>query len=177
MDDCRNAEMKDRLPDLLGDAAARPGLETVRAHVASCESCRSELALLRAVREAHPAPAVDVARVVSALPAYRRPSIWTRASRSTGMRIAAGFVVMVGLAAGVERLQREQVSRDTVAVRAEAVRAEGTRAAGELAVGASLSDLSESDLQELLRDLGDIEAVTSTEEDVVILPALDQGGA
>lgn len=171
MDDCRNAEMKDLLPDLLGDAGARPELAAARAHAVACQSCRNELALLRAVRDAHPAPRVDAARIAAAIPPYRRASLWNRLSHSTGMRVAAGFVLMIGVAATARLMQREGARTDTVAMRVE-----GARAAGEIAVGASLSDLSESDLRDLLRDLGQIEAVTSTEEDVVILPALDRSG-
>lgn len=171
MDDCRNAEMKDRLPELLGDAGQRPALEPVRAHASACPSCRSELALLRAVRDAHPAPRVDVERIAVAIPPYRGASLSDRVTRSMLMRLAAGFVLMIGVAATARLVQREGARKDTVVARAEAA-----RLAGEIAVGASLTDLSVADLESLLRDLGQIEAVTSTEEDVVILPALDRAG-
>ncbi|HVZ77544.1 MAG TPA: zf-HC2 domain-containing protein, partial [Gemmatimonadaceae bacterium] len=65
--------MRDLLPDLLNgtlDAGARAEVE---AHVASCADCRAELDMLRAIRRAAPQPAVNVARIVSALPAPAQP--------------------------------------------------------------------------------------------------------
>lgn len=73
MTDCPNAEIRDRLPDLLHDAldgAARLSLES---HLAACDACTRELALLRAARVVlSRAPSVDVARIAAALP---RPAV------------------------------------------------------------------------------------------------------
>ena len=64
MIDCTNADIRDRLPDLLHerlDAAARAA---VMAHVERCAACQAELALLRALRgELSRAPALDVSAV------------------------------------------------------------------------------------------------------------------
>jgi hypothetical protein len=46
-----------------------------------------------------------------------------------------------------------------------------------MALGTPLGDLDEEDLQALLSTLGELDAVTSTEADMVVLPALDRNGA
>jgi hypothetical protein len=69
MFDCANVEMRELLPDLAAgtlDAAARARVEQ---HVATCAECASELETLRLVRSSfRDAPAVDVARIIAALP-------------------------------------------------------------------------------------------------------------
>src|SRR5215510_12742869 len=97
MNDCVNAEMRDRLPDLLNDRLAANEQAEVVAHLAACADCREELELLRAIRSMLSAPTlrVDVARVVSALP--KPPSRATsRPTRRTwaDWRIAAAITVL-----------------------------------------------------------------------------------
>jgi anti-sigma factor RsiW len=98
MNDCVNAEMRDRLPDLLNDRLPANERAEVVAHVAACADCREELDLLRGLRSAlsAPVPHVDVARVVNALP---KPSSHAtgRARRRTwaDWRIAAAITVLV----------------------------------------------------------------------------------
>lgn len=69
MFDCANVEMRELLPELAAgtlDAATRARVEQ---HVGSCAECASELETLRLVRSAYAsAPAVDVQRIVAALP-------------------------------------------------------------------------------------------------------------
>lgn len=69
MRDCPNAEFRDQLPDLLHDRLAPAAAASVRGHVAACDDCAAELALLRALREATSvAPSVSVDAIVAALP-------------------------------------------------------------------------------------------------------------
>jgi len=170
MRDCDNADVRDLLPELLDDSRDGDAHRAARAHLAGCDACQAELALLGAVRGALPGPRLDVARIAAAIPPYRAVPAWSRAARSPAFRIAAGFVFMVGLAAVVQQVGKEQSRRDSLAV------ASASGGSGELALGASLSDLSDADLQALLVDLGGLEAVTSTDEDVIVLPALDRNG-
>jgi putative zinc finger protein len=69
MFDCANVEMRELLPELAAgtlDAGTRARVEQ---HVASCAECASELDTLRLVRSAYAiTPAVDVRKIVSALP-------------------------------------------------------------------------------------------------------------
>jgi hypothetical protein len=84
--------MKDRLPELLWDEG---GDEAVRAHVAQCESCARDLALLHEVRAITVTPSLDTARIAAAIPAYRAPA-WRRAVDSPALRIAAVIVLVAG---------------------------------------------------------------------------------
>ncbi len=70
MSDCMNAEMRDLLPDLAAERLSGAERTRVASHVASCPACAGELELLSAARRvmSHGVPAIDVARVVAALP-------------------------------------------------------------------------------------------------------------
>lgn len=98
MNDCPNADVRDLLPDLINDRLDEATRRMVEAHLAHCADCRDELAVLRDVRATmRHTPAVDVAGIVAALPAYRAP-----ARRSwVGWRIAAAITVV---AAGASSL-------------------------------------------------------------------------
>src|SRR5512140_1830353 len=70
MNDCPNADVRDLLPDRL-DEAARAMVES---HLEGCADCRAELALLRDVRASlRRAPALNVAAIAAAIPAYHAP--------------------------------------------------------------------------------------------------------
>ena len=68
MSDCTNLEMRDALPDVARGALGGASLVAVESHLATCASCRAELAI---VRTAHAAlsrtPSVDTARIVAAV--------------------------------------------------------------------------------------------------------------
>lgn len=103
MTDCPNAEIRDLLPDLVHgrlDAATRADVER---HVRDCAECTAEVTLLRELRSAlHASPRVDVAAIVAAVPAYRKP-----AGRSwIGWRTAAAITVLVAGGSSVAVLQR-----------------------------------------------------------------------
>ena len=69
MFDCANVEMRELLPELVAGTLDAPTRARVEEHVTSCTECASELETLRAVRGAYSAvPAIDVRRVVAALP-------------------------------------------------------------------------------------------------------------
>lgn len=171
MHECDNAAVRDLLPDLLGDARGA-ALSAARDHVASCEACRAELELLAAVRKAVPAPRVDPDRIAAAIPAYRPVPRWERVLHAPAFRLAAAIVLVAGLGSLV-RHAPDRATPDT----ADARPASASAAAGELSVGAPLGELSEADLRDLLSELGHLEAVTSTDADVVVIPAVDRNGA
>jgi anti-sigma factor RsiW len=73
MTECLNAEMRDALPDYLNGTLDLARTAEVRAHVAACDECAAELELLRIVAASAPgAPAMDVARIASAIPTPTR---------------------------------------------------------------------------------------------------------
>ena len=118
MTDCPNAEMRDRLPDLLHERLEASARAAVMAHVEQCANCRAELTLLREARVALTSGmrSVDVAaiaRVVIARtssPTVVRPP-QTRARRTwTDWRVAASIAVLVvgGASFAVIRARQQQ---------------------------------------------------------------------
>jgi hypothetical protein len=99
MNDCRNGEIRDQLPDLLHDRLSAGARAEVLAHVGGCAECREELEVLRGVHLALVAatPRIDTSRIVSALPkppaAVAAPIRATR-SRWADWRIAAAITVL-----------------------------------------------------------------------------------
>ena len=134
MRDCENAEIRDLLPDHARGALTGVERSRVEAHLAACEACRAELALLRAVRSAHPTPAVNVARIVASLPRsgaapdaraaatpgvvsleahrVRRAADGTSSGRLPWRRVAAAAVIVVAVGAG---LLRNRGTHDAIA--------------------------------------------------------------
>lgn len=169
MSDCPNVEIRELLPDYLSGTLAAPRRVEVEGHVAGCQDCQDELAVLRLVREAYAesAPAVNVGAIVSALP---RPSLKPvikpamKSWRRSYMQIAAAvsFVALGGLSLAVARsfFNGGAVVPDTVTAVAPAV-ASGEGPAISFAGG--VSDLEDEDLEALLSALESIEALPVTE--------------
>ena len=63
------SELRDTLPDFVHKHLDPARMAEVRAHVAACGECSAELEVLNAVVDSSaPVPAIDVARIASALP-------------------------------------------------------------------------------------------------------------
>jgi len=71
MTDCQNVTMREALPELLHGRLADGERRLVEAHLVECVDCTDELAILEAVLASAPTPAVDVTRIVMAIPSYR----------------------------------------------------------------------------------------------------------
>lgn len=140
MNECTNTEMRDLLPLMAsgGSAALPPGLE---AHLAGCADCREELALIEATRSAlSRTPALDVARIARALPAYRAagdiadPKVVPIASRrraAPAWRIAAAALLVVGGATALAVRQASDIAPAPVTMAGvEAVAPAGAESAG-----------------------------------------------
>src|SRR4051794_4370680 len=187
MTDCFNAEMRDRLPDLLHERLETTVRAAVMAHVGECDDCRAEITLLREARlvlspEMRAVDVVAISRVV--IERTRRPAMPTR-RRSPWMdwRIAASVALLLVSAGSVKLLVRSREAASPVvadspsmspnaalpeAVATKAARSEpGTAASAELSAAAAVSDLSESELRALLGELDQIDAVPSVEPEQV----------
>jgi putative zinc finger protein len=70
MPDCLDVDLRDLLPDFAAERLSGADRARVAAHVATCVDCAAEVELLRAAAQAirSGAPAVDVGRIVAALP-------------------------------------------------------------------------------------------------------------
>lgn len=198
MGECSNAAMRDLLPDLLHDRLPAAVRAELRGHVDACADCRLELELLRRVRAATVAPRVDASRIAAALPPYRARARWRRWMESPQLRVAAAVILLVGGVAVFTFVGREPQADRTAAqtptagtvpvavapgvapvivgATAAMTRSASSSAPAELAVGETLNDLSDADLRALLEELGQLEAVTPAETEVV-LPSLGRSGA
>ena len=166
MSDCPDSEMRDLLPELLHDRLPADQRARVEAHVATCAPCRAEKEIIAGMRAAIVTPRIDSARVAAAVSPYRSPP--RRIAQSSAWRIAAAVVLLVGGGLLWSSSPRPPIA-DTMVANTM------TAPTTELAVGDPLTDLSESDLRNLLDEVGAIEAVTSEETDVLVLPGLEGG--
>ena len=118
MIDCPNGDIRDVLPEYLNDRVSATRHTEVEAHLAGCEACRAELALLRGLRASmRQAPAVNVEAIAAAIPPYRTPA---RRSAWTGWRAAAAIAAIAVGGTSIALLrdggdERPQSSPQTVA--------------------------------------------------------------
>jgi anti-sigma factor RsiW len=187
MTDCTNLEMRDLLPDLARGALTGPSLVAVERHLATCASCRAELALVRSARTVlSVAPAVDASRIAAAVVrarATRRITIrrvWLAAASVIAIVGAAALARSVGSKAGEPELAPIVVQREAPSPRRTAPDSNdrlrsATRPAAraELVVGGGVSDLADADLESLLRMLDGLDAQLDVEP-AALLPLLEE---
>jgi anti-sigma factor RsiW len=165
MIDCPNSEIRDQLPDFIHDRVNAAARAAVAAHVARCAACAAELALLRELRETmHSGPAVDVARIVAALPTPSHAGGGGRVGRAgwrrLDWRMAAAIAAVViggGSAAVLSGRLGESGARDSQVTGLTPT--EAPRVAEVAAVGVSIdADLGEATVAELEALLEDLDA-------------------
>jgi anti-sigma factor RsiW len=171
MIDCSNAEIRDRLPELVNGHLDGELLDLVRTHLVDCDPCRAEVLLLEHTRAVLilSSPRIDTAAVVKALPA---PAFRAR-RRAFDWRIAASIAVLVvgGGSAAVLFNGRSPARIDSVAL--AAARPSDTTLGdtsianpvdgSELSVSGDLSGLSDDELRTLLGKVEGIEALPAAE--------------
>ena len=177
MNDCTNLDIRDLLPDLARGALTGSSLAAVQQHVATCASCRAELALVRNAQAVlGVAPPVDAARVAAAVVrsrAVRRiPSqrLWLAAASVAAIAGAAAMATSLVRRPGAPELAppiahvEEPIVETPIRPPPEPARLptrQGARA--ELVVGGGLSDLADADLESLLRALDGLDAQLDVE--------------
>lgn len=194
MSDCPNVEMREQLPEYLHEALPAAEHARVASHLATCEACQEELALLREVRAAmgaRPVPAIDTRAIVAALPrpAARRPvatanrTLWRMAAtvtliaiggtsltvlrRSGGERPAGGDTLVAVAPAPVAAVADTPVLRpDTPSA---AARPRG------LTAGGGVADLADDDLETLIGALDRLEAAPHADPDAGALTRVVPG--
>ena len=120
MNKCMERDIQEMLPDLLHRTLAADARERVEAHLATCDECREDLEVLRAVKAAAIfAPSIDVDRVVRQIPPYRTivpvREVPAR-SRAVAWLVAASLAVVVAGGGSVLLLQQNQSNRKTVII-------------------------------------------------------------
>lgn len=189
MNDCTNAEMRDRLPDLVHDRLSAGDLTIVLAHVEICVDCRDEVQLLRDAKAvfARGVPRVDIAYVVGALPKTpaphvaarvepaRRPRVWNdwRIAAAVTLLIAGGgsYAVMSSRTTpsvvDTTVAMSEPATPDIAALVAPDDDSPDTVGSMDTRIG----DLNEEQLNALLDDMDNLRAVPASEPDPVSLRA------
>jgi anti-sigma factor RsiW len=98
MHDCPDGSMRDSLPDFVHGTLPEAERTRVAKHVVECEACAAEVALIEAAVRAFPAPAMDVGRIVAALPRPVQAVRTASGLRRHQWRIAAAVsFIAVGL--------------------------------------------------------------------------------
>jgi anti-sigma factor RsiW len=101
MSECTNGELRDLLPELVNGRLDAETLRVVEAHVAACEECAQELALLRSLRPAlMREPVVDAGKIAAAVHAQRaaqprRNAVHPRFATPRRLAIAAAALLAV----------------------------------------------------------------------------------
>jgi anti-sigma factor RsiW len=166
MNKCIDSDVQEMLPDLLHRTLPADVRGRVEAHVATCDECREELRVLRAVHSAAVfAPEIDVDRVVRQIPPYQRIVPATELPARTQPRLVS-WLVAATLAITVVGVGSMLVTKPEAAV-APTVVAVATRAPA-LALGADVDGLSDGNLVQLMNDMNRFDALPATELDPVI---------
>ncbi|MEP7345876.1 MAG: zf-HC2 domain-containing protein [Gemmatimonadaceae bacterium] len=176
MSECGSTEIRDLLPGYLHQRVTAPERATIDSHLADCEECRLELAMLTSVREAmrQRTPVIDTAAIVRALPKPQR----RRAVRPWMLQLAAAlsFISIGGVSLAVARSfyndRRAAITQDSTRPGSSVDSVPGTGvqvaiAPGRpgLTVGGGVGDLGADELELLLGALESLEAVPSAEPD------------
>jgi anti-sigma factor RsiW len=192
MIDCPNGDVRDALPEYLNDRLDVARRRDVESHLASCDACREELSLLRALRVTmRRGSAVDTTAIAAAIPPYRAPA---RRGWATTWRVAAAVVALAAGGTSIAVLRgrtptaQEDVSRYVQTAptppgnqsrTVEPAPGPGASASTphppapgperavstrELAMaGGSISELSDRELSALVEDLESLDAVPAAE--------------
>jgi anti-sigma factor RsiW len=183
MTECHNDTMQDQLPLLVRGLLPANEAMLVKAHVAGCASCATEIEVLeRSARLFDQAtPRVDMAAIIAKLPAApgSRPALTVSrggsrpfAMRRYALAAAASFLLVASLSLGA---LRESFFGGTPAT--DIAVDSGVPVAAALPVGLvggnELGDLGVDDLETLLEELDQLEATVAAEPVTMQRPVSD----
>jgi len=199
MNKCIENEIQEMLPDLLHGTLANDGRMRLETHLATCESCREELEVLRIVKGAAVfTPSIDVDRVVRQIPPYATivPGVEqpARAPRLVTWLVAASLALAV--VGGGSVLVTRQRAATVVAVAGSAragqpaidpavntttkpesialvQRTTRTARAHTFALAADVDGLTDGSLVQLMNDMDGFDALPASEPEPVI--SVDSG--
>ena len=197
MNKCTDSDIQEMLPDLLHRALSDSERRRVEAHVATCESCREDLDVLRTVKSAAIfAPSIDVASVVRQIPPYRTIVPATERPATTRMVswLVAASLALVALGGGSILLQSNgptsvrrviQQSPNQIATTPEPTKPTQAESlvkivdpvaaphSHALALAADADGLSDGGLVQLMNDMDNFDALPASEPDPVL--SVDSG--
>jgi len=200
MNKCIDNEISEMLPDLLHGALGAEAMERAEAHLATCEECRAELNVLRAVKSAAVfEPTIDADQVVRRIPPYTPivPAVELPARpRLVSWLVAASLVIAV-VGVGSVLATRQSATNNPASVAATVPSAKtptqptpvaskapdggaltGAAAirqprAHALALAADVDGLSDGNLVQLMNDMNRFDALPAAEAEPVI--SVDSG--
>lgn len=168
MTECTNETLRELVPLLAQDALGAAESARVRAHVATCGSCREELAAIQAARQLFAAatPRVDEAAILRRLPAApgARPQLRLEPSSAKRPRwrmqpvLAAAASVLLVAALSLTALQSRFFGPATAAS-PDVVASTSTAVLG----GTQLGELESDELEALLSELNALDALVAEE--------------
>jgi anti-sigma factor RsiW len=190
MNECTENEIQEMLPDLLHGTLPADARARVDAHLASCEQCREDLEVLRAVKSAAVfAPVIDIDRVVRQIPPYRTivPAIERPAATRVVSWLVAASLAVVVVGGGSLVLARRDIPNPSPAVgstqppgsttarpTADPITPSQTVVPGArshtyaLALAGDVEGLSDGSLQQLMSDMAQFDALPAAEPDPVM---------
>jgi anti-sigma factor RsiW len=194
MNECADRDIKELLPDVLHRTLRSDDRERVELHLATCDSCREELAVLRMVNSAAVfAPAIDVGRIVQQIPPYQsivpgvrvparnRVTQWLVAATAALLLVGGGSLVLKRPSSGTATA----VATDNTGVVVEpgtpsqspvdrqSVTATTASSPHTFALASDVAALSDGDLVQLMNEMDDFDALPASEPEPVI--AVDNG--
>lgn len=181
---CDELQMRDRLPAWVGrhGSLTTAEAEAVAVHVAGCTECAAEVVLLRALDDTiqSSTPAVDVARIASAIPrrgaaprltvrtggAGTSPRMVARACWASRVSLAAAATVILMLGVSVSRNRPSAPSEEPMRSSTEPT------VVPELAFE-GVTELSDEALNVLLEEIAAMPAAPVAEPSVIVRPIID----
>ena len=189
MTDCPNGLMRDLLPEYALGVLGEEDAARVAAHVAACDACGAELALLARARTsfALAAPRLDVAAIVSALPSpprsdrtvapsWVRRHVWQYAT-AAGLLLAVGGGIVWRRAPQATHALQADTTLALLGVAVPESTAQAVPASDDgITFGGGLSDLSLDDLQKLMGQMDSVRTLPSKDPESVTIVIANEGG-
>jgi anti-sigma factor RsiW len=201
MNKCTDSDIQEMLPDLLHGALDEAEKVRVDAHIATCDSCREDLDVLRTVKSAAVfAPSIDVDGVVRQIAPYRAivPAVEAPARTRVASWLVAATLALFVVGGGSVLMTRQNSSGTSVAdggtrvpkqIATTETSAQSTVPAATptpkitvpvasphphaLALAAEADGLSDGGLVQLMNDMDTFDALPGSEPDPVI--SVDSG--
>ena len=198
MNKCTEIEIQEMLPDMLHGSLDGRERARLEAHLLTCESCRGDLDVLRAVKSAAIfAPVIDVDRVVRQIPPYATilPGVEKPAQTRVVQWLVAAAVVLGVVGGGSLVLSKQirtsqppvavivpesskiaktvEVAGSALAVAPKVTEASATSRPQALALSTDVDNLSDGNLVQLMNDMDQFDALPAAEPEPVI--SVDSG--
>jgi predicted anti-sigma-YlaC factor YlaD len=160
MNDCLNVEIREALPELVHGGLPEHQRALVQQHLDECGDCSAELSIIRAVYGSAAVVPVDVGRIITAIPPYRRKA--SRIRRAYLELAAACVIGAVGISAfALHNSGSSANARQNIA------------SAGAGLALVNTSDLTDAGLAQLTRDLDQLQAMPTADPESVTPVALE----